>query len=43
VRARFKLGQDERNDVFADIMTGLNQAGSAELHTWMREFNPGRG
>jgi predicted FMN-binding regulatory protein PaiB len=43
VRAKFKLGQDERNDVFADIMTGLNQAGSVELHTWMREFNPGRG
>lgn len=43
VRAKFKLGQDERDDVFADIMTGLSQAGRAELHTWMREFNPGRG
>jgi transcriptional regulator len=43
VRAKFKLGQDERDDVFADIMTGLAQGGRAELHTWMREFNPGRG
>lgn len=43
VRARFKLGQDERDDVFADIMTGLAQGGRAELHTWMRDFNPGRG
>jgi len=43
VRARFKLGQDERNDVFADIMLGLNQAGRSELHSWMQEFNPGRG
>lgn len=43
VRAKFKLGQDERDDVFADIMTGLAQGGRAELHTWMRDFNPGRG
>jgi transcriptional regulator len=43
VRAKFKLGQDERDAVFADIMTGLTQGGRAELHTWMREFNPGRG
>lgn len=43
VRAKFKLGQDERNDVFADIMIGLNQAGRSELHSWMSELNPGRG
>ncbi|GFE84722.1 hypothetical protein GCM10011487_67220 [Steroidobacter agaridevorans] len=43
VRARFKLGQDERDDVLTDIMTGLEQGARAELHTWMREFNPGRG
>lgn len=43
VRAKFKLGQDERDDVFADIMTGLAQGGRTELHTWMRELNPGRG
>jgi transcriptional regulator len=43
VRARFKLGQDERNDVFAEIMIGLNQAGRSELHSWMSELNPGRG
>ncbi|WP_293852108.1 FMN-binding negative transcriptional regulator [Steroidobacter sp.] len=44
VRAKFKLGQDERDDVFADIMTGLRDGGgSGELQEWMREFNPGRG
>jgi predicted FMN-binding regulatory protein PaiB len=43
VRAKFKLGQDERDDVFADIMIGLSEAGRAELHAWMREFNSGRG
>jgi predicted FMN-binding regulatory protein PaiB len=42
VRAKFKLGQDERNDVFADIMIALNQAGRSELHSWMSELNPGR-
>lgn len=42
VRAKFKLGQDERNDVFADIMAGLTHAGSTELHAWMQDFNPGR-
>ncbi|TWI67404.1 acetyl esterase/lipase [Pseudoduganella lurida] len=40
--ARFKLGQDERDDVFADIVRGLQagaQAGSAEvLADWMRRF-----
>lgn len=41
-RGKFKLGQDERNDVFAQIMIGLNQAGRSELHSWMQEFNPGR-
>lgn len=44
VRAKFKLGQDERDDVFGDIMTGLAEdGGSAELRAWMRDFNPGRG
>lgn len=42
VRAKFKLGQDERDDVFADIMRGLSQAGHTDLHTWMRDFNAGR-
>jgi predicted FMN-binding regulatory protein PaiB len=44
VRAKFKLGQDERDDVFADIMRGLTLGGSgAELPAWMRDFNSGRG
>ena len=43
VRAKFKLGQDERDDVFSDIMAGLDHGGSAELKNWMQAFNPGRG
>jgi predicted FMN-binding regulatory protein PaiB len=42
VRARFKLGQDERDDVFRDIMLGLTHGDTAELQDWMRHFNPGR-
>ncbi len=37
-REKFKLGQDERPDVFADIMTGLERTGQRELHDWMTEF-----
>jgi predicted FMN-binding regulatory protein PaiB len=40
---RYKLGQDERDDVFADILTGLAAQGDAALVDWMRRFNPGRG
>jgi transcriptional regulator len=40
---RYKLGQDERDDVFPDILTGLAAAGDGELVDWMRRFNPGRG
>lgn len=43
VRAKFKLGQDERDDVFRDILVGLDQGHSAELKAWMQLFNPGRG
>ncbi len=43
VRAKFKLGQDERDDVFRDILLGLAQGDSTELQTWMQAFNPGRG
>lgn len=47
VRAKFKLGQDERDDVFRDIMAGLSHAepghAGLELQSWMRDFNPGRG
>jgi len=42
-RERYKLGQDERDDVFADIVTGLDATGDAALVDWMRHFNPGRG
>jgi transcriptional regulator len=41
-RARFKLGQDERDAVFADITDGLARSGADELLAWMRELNPGR-
>jgi len=38
VEARFKLGQDERDDVFADILSGLERSGDDTLATWMRRF-----
>lgn len=41
-RAKFKLGQDERDAVFTDITEALGEAGSDELVAWMREQNPGR-
>jgi transcriptional regulator len=41
-RARFKLGQDERDAVFADITDGLARSGADELLAWMRQLNPGR-
>ncbi|MGH8175786.1 MAG: FMN-binding negative transcriptional regulator [Steroidobacter sp.] len=42
IRAKFKLGQDERDDVFRDITVGLSRAGGSELLQWMNEFNAGR-
>lgn len=41
-RAKFKLGQDERDTVFAEITAALDRSGSNELLAWMRESNPGR-
>lgn len=38
-RARFKLGQDERDDVFADILGGLEREGASDLLAWMRAFD----
>jgi predicted FMN-binding regulatory protein PaiB len=38
VRPKFKLGQDERRDVFADIMRGLEAAEADELQKWMADF-----
>lgn len=39
VRGRFKLGQDERPEVLADILEHLAEP---RLARWMRRFNPGR-
>lgn len=41
-RARFKLGQDERDAVFTEITAALGRSGSEELLAWMRELNPNR-
>jgi len=41
-RAKFKLGQDERDSVFEDISAALERSGPADLLAWMRELNPGR-
>ncbi|MEX0733527.1 MAG: FMN-binding negative transcriptional regulator [Steroidobacteraceae bacterium] len=41
-RAKFKLGQDERDTVFAEITKALERSGSDALLAWMRELNPGR-
>lgn len=43
LQERYKLGQDERDDVFADILAGLDAGGPSVLAAWMRRFNPGRG
>ncbi|HEY9022845.1 MAG TPA: FMN-binding negative transcriptional regulator [Burkholderiaceae bacterium] len=42
-RQKYKLGQDERDDVYADILAGLDAQPDATLPAWMRRFNPGRG
>jgi transcriptional regulator len=39
LRARFKLGQDERPAVLAEILAGSDDP---ELERWMRRMNPGR-
>jgi transcriptional regulator len=39
IEARFKLGQDERDEVFSDIISGLH---GSELADWMRRFNANR-
>jgi acetyl esterase/lipase/predicted FMN-binding regulatory protein PaiB len=38
VTSRFKMGQDERDDVFADILRGLQVTKGDELERWMRRF-----
>jgi transcriptional regulator len=42
LRAKFKLGQDERDDVYQDIVAGLDRAQGGELLSWMSGFNPDR-
>lgn len=37
IEARFKLGQDERDEVLSDILLGLE---GSDLADWMRRFNP---
>ena len=39
LRERFKLGQDERDDVRADIVAGLQRSGGEALCDWMRRFD----
>ena len=43
IRATFKLGQDERDDVFDDILRGLWNTQHHSLARWMRRFDGGRG
>ena len=42
-RVKFKLGQDERDDVYADICTALDAGGNPDLRAWMRRANIHRG
>ena len=42
-REKYKLGQDERDDVYVDILAGLDAQPDTGLPEWMRRFNPGRG
>ncbi len=41
-RTKFKLGQDERDDVFADILRGLDILDEPVLSGWMRRFATAR-
>lgn len=41
-RSCFKLGQDERDEVFADILRALDIKDQAPLATWMRRFAESR-
>jgi transcriptional regulator len=41
-RVKFKLGQDERDDVYGDIMAALGREGPEALRAWMARANSGR-
>lgn len=40
--AKFKLGQDERDDVYPEIISGLLQTGNEDLIELMTDANPNR-
>ncbi len=42
IHAKFKLGQDERDDVYPEIIDGLSASGNDALIELMNEANPGR-
>lgn len=42
MNAKFKLGQDERDDVYPEIIGGLSRAGNEALIELMTDANPGR-
>jgi transcriptional regulator len=42
IRIKFKLGQNERDDVYADIIAGLLRTGNVPLALAMRRHNPTR-
>lgn len=39
---KYKLGQDERGDVYADIVSGLEADGGRDLVDWMNLYNAAR-
>lgn len=39
VAPRFRLGQDEGDDTYADILAGLEGQGDIEMIAWMRQAN----
>lgn len=41
-KAVFKLGQDERPQIYRDMAAGLRAAGEAELVEWMQRYNEHR-
>jgi len=41
-KAVFKLGQDERAQIYQDMLAGLTAAGETELVDWMKRYNEQR-
>ncbi len=42
IEPKYKLGQDEREDVYADIVSGLESEGRRDLVDWMNLYNAAR-